>query len=53
LVYPKRIPGKAGKLGLSSVAYFDEQLFLSPHFFGDMIKKEITGVTPSKYRNMN
>lgn len=31
---------KAGKLGLPSVAYFAEQLYLSPNYFGDMIKKE-------------
>ena len=36
---------KAGKLGLPSVAYCAEQLYISPNYFGDMIKKE-TGKSP-------
>ncbi len=34
--------------GLPSVAYFAEQLFLSPNYFGDLIKKE-TGRTAQEY----
>ena len=39
---------KAGKLGLPSVAYCAEQLYLSPNYFGDMIKKE-TGKSPQEH----
>ena len=39
---------KAGKLGLPSVAYCAEQLFISPNYFGDMIKKE-TGKSPNEH----
>jgi AraC-like DNA-binding protein len=39
---------KAGKLGLPSVAYCAEQLFISPNYFGDMIKKE-TGKSPHEH----
>jgi len=38
----------AGKMGLPSVAYFAEQLYLSPNYFGDMIKKE-TGKSPQDH----
>ena len=39
---------KASKLGLPSVGYFAEQLYLSPNYFGDMIKKE-TGKSPQEH----
>jgi AraC-like DNA-binding protein len=39
---------KAGNLGLPSVAYCAEQLFISPNYFGDMIKKE-TGKSPHEH----
>lgn len=39
---------KAGKLGLPSVSYCAEQLFISPNYFGDMIKKE-TGKSPQEH----
>jgi len=39
---------KAGKLGLPTVAYCAEQLFISPNYFGDMIKKE-TGKSPHEH----
>jgi AraC-like DNA-binding protein len=39
---------KAGKLGLPSVAYCAEELFISPNYFGDMIKKE-TGKSPHEH----
>lgn len=39
---------KPGKLGLPSVAYCAEQLFISPNYFGDMIKKE-TGKSPHEH----
>jgi AraC family transcriptional regulator, transcriptional activator of pobA len=39
---------KAGKMGLPSVGYFAEQLYLSPNYFGDMIKKE-TGKSPQEH----
>lgn len=39
---------KAGKLGLPSVAYCAEQLFISPNYFGDLIKKE-TGKSPHEH----
>lgn len=40
--------GKARELGLPSVAYCAEQLYLSPNYFGDLIKKE-TGHTALEY----
>lgn len=40
--------GNAGKMGLPSVAYFAEQLYLSANYFGDMIKKE-TGKSPQEH----
>jgi len=39
---------KAGKMGLPSVGYFAEELYLSPNYFGDMIKKE-TGKSPQEH----
>lgn len=39
---------KAGNLGLPSVAYCAEQLFISPNYFGDMIKKG-TGKSPHEH----
>ena len=39
---------KASKMGLPSVGYFAEQLYLSPNYFGDMIKKE-TGKSPQEH----
>jgi AraC-like DNA-binding protein len=39
---------KAGKMGLPSVGYFAEQLYLSSNYFGDMIKKE-TGKSPQEH----
>ena len=39
---------KASKLGLPSVGYFADQLYLSPNYFGDMIKKE-TGKSPQEH----
>ena len=35
--------GEAERKGLPSVAYFAEKVFLSPGYFGDLIKKE-TGI---------
>jgi AraC-like DNA-binding protein len=39
---------KAAKMGLPSVAYCADQLFISPNYFGDMIKKE-TGKSPNEH----
>lgn len=39
---------KAEKLGLPSVAYCAEQLYISPNYLGDMIKKE-TGKSPQEH----
>lgn len=39
---------KPVKLGLPSVSYCAEQLFISPNYFGDMIKKE-TGKSPLEH----
>ncbi|EKF54142.1 transcriptional regulator, arac family protein [Galbibacter marinus] len=39
---------KAEKLGLPSVTYCAEQLFISPNYLGDMIKKE-TGKSPQEH----
>jgi AraC family transcriptional regulator, transcriptional activator of pobA len=39
---------KPGKLGLPSVSYCAEQLFISSNYFGDMIKKE-TGKSPQEH----
>jgi len=39
---------KPQEIGLPSVAYFAEELHLSPNYFGDLIKKE-TGKTAKEY----
>ncbi|KAF0236616.1 MAG: AraC family transcriptional [Prolixibacteraceae bacterium] len=40
--------GKPHEIGLPSVAYFAEELHLSPNYFGDLIKKE-TGKSAKEY----
>ena len=40
--------GEAERKGLPTVAYFAEKAFLSPGYFGDLIKKE-TGLTAQRY----
>ena len=40
--------GNARREGLPSVKHFAEQCFLSPNYFGDLIKKE-TGRSPQEY----
>ena len=40
--------GEAERMGLPSVAYFAEKVFLSSGYFGDLIKKE-TGLTAQRY----
>jgi AraC-like DNA-binding protein len=40
--------GKAEKEGLPSVKYFAEKVFLSPNYFGDLVKRE-TGKTAKEY----
>lgn len=37
--------------GLPSVKYFADKIYLSPNYFGDMIKKE-TGMTPQEHIQM-
>ena len=50
LFHPDLIYGTplAKRKGLPSVAYFAEKVFLSPGYFGDLIKKE-TGMTAQRY----
>lgn len=42
------LSGKTQAEGIPTVRYFAERVFLSPNYFGDLIKKE-TGKTPQEY----
>lgn len=48
LLYDYFRSGKSQDLGLPTVTYCAEQLYLSPNYFGDLIKKE-TGTTALDY----
>ena len=42
------LEGKTQTIGLPTVKYFADKVFLSPNYFGDLIKKE-TGKTAQEY----